>query len=428
MRKQLRIVMACLSLLLLISGCVERRAKDNQVEGQQFTVEYKQNAESQRGKATALFGNRIYYFGRDNEVQGIYCMSLDGSDVQFIVATSDIRRLQIRNNTSLYFVGFAGETENQNGKIALYRPYHYDMSAESKVDILEHVDDADAPHYKTIWDLYVNDKGTCFFTRLIPFWPQSDLNLSFFSVSDGRKILQTDYEEVAYVSAKGLNNTADFPIVQYQSVYVSSIYLYISEQETTLECDGNPSMYSLATKEPIFGVDVQFINRLSDNTFQERTMRAVKDGSVFLSSNNELYEYSLIGHELTTAVSLRGPDDILFVWQTDTGLLILAQNFFEQQDMYYYDFETKSITNIYKAKRQERIVHADATKMILIEGSEVSILQFGNGWATNRHKKQALSSILQKQNIVEICGDWLFIYKYDEHDAQRVLIERIDLR
>ena len=83
MRKQLRIVIACLSLLLLICGCVERRAKDNQVEGQQFTVEYKQNAESQRGKATAFFGNRIYYFGRDNGAQGIYCMSLDGHDILY---------------------------------------------------------------------------------------------------------------------------------------------------------------------------------------------------------------------------------------------------------------------------------------------------------------------------------------------------------
>ena len=183
--------------------CVYESPQNNKFDSVTFAANLKSNAKSNDGKKAAYYSGRIYYLASEYGTQGVYSMSDSGEDIRLEIPVSDIRAISIQAD-GIYYSGFAGVKQNDNGPFRQFRLYYRKNGADDSLDFLSASVYTDKLRDENVWDFYIsqNEIYVLRFINIIGYNGSSELSIACFK--DGKAIPLSDYQILE--DNYGLNN------------------------------------------------------------------------------------------------------------------------------------------------------------------------------------------------------------------------------
>lgn len=379
MEKQVRVFVIFILIVIFFCGC--RTYSPSYEYSDTRNIMRKQDVYINTGQCTAYYDGRIYYISQEDGYDGIYSMDENGGDIRFELSTPKITRLIVLED-SIYYVGVK---EVYNGE-TLFGLYSFNR-ANSTVEEVQYTQYPDS-----VDDAYI--------------------------ATDGTVCVMEDY------GVKTSNSPKDYLYLCGSQSFISSNISNdcIIQLNSQLVFSGN-NLYmdaeNLIGDESCALLDAITGNILMDNTelYKAPYFKALyaQDDKLWFALDNELLEID------------RETLKINFVYRFDNAVdnMKLTQ-MYKTEDIAYVLFEKRGsdIQLLYALQLEQ----AWSMEIGSFNNNKV-LLHISNGsicWAENDmiycniiNEAGIGSSIFDiempksiiKGNLLEIAGNWLFIYK-----------------
>ena len=239
--RYLRLISQLISLTLiffLFSGCTLRTPSMNKLDSLTFSANLKADANSNYGKKAAYFNGRIYYLSSELGTPGIYGMNPAGEEIRLEIPVEDIRAIHVRKD-GLYYSGFAGIAQNDNGAYRQFRLFEQKTGSDASVDLLKTFSYTDNLKDENVWDFFLTDNDICAITFV-----------DIYGYPPGPRFSEVSFRNLSAVSL--------------------SEYTILADEESVPTSFSNQSKISLSTLDGLYFSSGEFsTHRLSypTNTF-----------------------------------------------------------------------------------------------------------------------------------------------------------------
>ena len=165
-------------------------------------------------------------------------MSDSGEDIRLEIPVSDIRAISIQAD-GIYYSGFAGVKQNDNGPFRQFRLYYRKNGADDSLDFLSASVYTDKLRDENVWDFYIsqNEIYVLRFINIIGYNGSSELSIACFK--DGKAIPLSDYQILE--DNYGLNNRS---VNQAMLSFARLGPIYVDLGNTGYDNPKKPSCYS----------------------------------------------------------------------------------------------------------------------------------------------------------------------------------------
>ena len=470
----------CFLILLtfcMAAGCISYDPENNKMDARGFYANIKADAFSQHGKKAACYDGRIYYLGAELGTQGVYSMSSDGTDIRFEFPAEDIRALYVNGDVCLY-AGFDGIAENSHGAYRRFRLLRR-QNAET-IDVLAQPtlqaplerlyesyfetapeDDAGSlaafqaqqAAYRAqidelsdcnVWDFYTLPNGDTVVRTLGLNWVMGTNHLCAVTITDGKLALAPAFSAQADVSVPSG--------CKQETVSVSWFALHtliMSSDNIGGRFDGDIdfvqydaySLYDTSAGTAAFGIE-----RSIDAPFAGPWLYRVVGTKATFAASNALSSCDWATGDVTELCRFPRAETIYAVHAGKSATRILTQtrggtgfisarifNLFDwrhvlSESLYRLDPETGERERLLKLGYGQSFVFVDEAYAAFAKGNTVHVYDITGKTATKISDCTLLHPIVTDENKVEVAGDWLFLYGFNENTGRDELLEKIRFR
>jgi hypothetical protein len=342
----------------------------------------KQDNDMNTGQSAACFGGRIYYVSQENGEDGIFSMNEDGSDIRFELSAPKITRLVVLDN-SIYYVGISTVSHGEK----LFGLYEYDR-ASGEVEEVQYTQYPDS-----VDDAYVTANGVI--CVLEDYATQS-------SVSPKNYAYILNRNEAA-ISSSVTNDC----MVQRDSDFVYSSSTFFPDNE------------NLASNTSCAFLDVATGNSLMDNmeisdVTYFKPLYAQND-KIWFALDNELLE---IDKETLKINFIYRLDDsvkdmkLTYMYKDGDNAYVLFEKYgSEKQLLYILQLEQVWSEEIDTFNKSKVLLHIGDGCIYWAENNILHCNAIGEKGISESIFEIKIPENIVKNNLLEIAGNWLFIYK-----------------
>lgn len=433
--------------LLACGGCVARSESFNDLDTVGFYANIKPDANAEYGKKAAAYGDRVYYLSAEGGEQGIHSMNADGSDVRLEQAAEDIRALAVNAN-GLYYAGYIGMRENDNGLYRSFRLFHQEPSSRAVVDILNQSSRAEDLSALNIWDFFIESDHTLWLRYTEMDWLFGMARLNLLCLNDNQIVPVQQYEAIAEEMKlfSTADNKADLSLYRYGSACILLDEVYTIPEDTVSLGGGSvPVVFDTETGNTTLAYDFAFQVHSHARYYNvsDRWILRMRGEKMLLASQIGLLRYDRKAHTFFEPISFPETEVVLSTYDTGDNVLLTTRVFRKNgwlnetvrslfhipaqkgSCLYRANPDTSVVTKLLSLKRNEAVLFVDGETAAVASGKTISIYDI-RGDAPALVRAIALShTIVNAANKADTAGGWLFLYGYNEKTARDELLEKV---
>lgn len=443
------VICLLLCLQFALSGCVNWNQHNNQLDRDTFWVQLKVDPSSSSGKKAAFYNNRVYYLSSELGTQGIYSMNPSGGDIKLEVPVEDIRAIQLQDDV-LYYSGFAGVKENDNGPYRQFRLFSLAKGDTVSKDFLATAVYSDDFRDENVWDFYVSKTGVFVlrFTNVVGYDGSSALSVATFV--DSRAIVFPDYQ----VINKGvINHVASFNGALLSFLrYTDLFYVLANYESTTSQQDerlygwGSLSVYDSSQNQVALPLDRIYscISARSKSDYARSTCRVDGEKTIFATVRGiESYDKP----SKTTSSIVTFPSEEYVYNQLDCGdyFLVLTEclrssylhgvhaphtyplNRAISESLYRVFPDSKEKQLVLTVGKNQSFLYADRNIVAVAKGKQILIYDISTDQPELVRTIDLNHQIVDRANKVDSAGGWLFLYQFNLITQRDELIEKVQI-
>jgi len=440
-------VILCLQFAL--SGCVNRSPRNNQLDRDTFWVQFKVDPSSSSGKKAAFYNNRVYYLSSELGTQGIYSMNPSGEDIKLEVPVEDIRAIQLQDDV-LYYSGFAGVKENDNGPYRQFRLFSLAKGDTISKDFLATAVYSDDFGDENVWDFYVSENGVAVlrFTDIVG--PGGGSVLSAATFVHNKELALSDYQVINKGIVHDANsfNGASLSYMQYGTLYyvIANYKSTIPKQYERLFGWGSLSVYDSSLNQVALPLDRSYscVSAKSSSSYARTIFRIDGDKTIFATVRGiESYDKP----SKTTSSIVTFPSEEYVYNQLDCGdyFLVLTEclrssylngvhaphtyplNRALSESLYRVFPDSKEKQLVLNVGRNQSFLYADRNMAAVAKGKQVLIYNISAEKPDLIRTIDLNHQIVDRANKVDSAGGWLFLYRFNEKTQRDELIEKVQI-
>ena len=447
MLKSFLLLCLCLSLLGVQLGCVANNPRFNQYDSLTFAANFKADPLSPSGKKAAYAQNRIYYLSSELGEQGIYSMDAGGDDVKLEIPVEDIRAIQLFND-EIYYSGFAGVRQNDNGPYRQFRLFSRALGGSESTDFLASAEYKDVPKEENVWDFYVSDDSLTVlrFIRVVGYDGSSAISaVSFLN----KKALRLNDFQV--ICNDRVNYTA--PLVKSELTFVHFKNLYYETGTFDLIEYGDDECFIDWSSISVYDAAKQLValplDRMlsTDGAWASENLLhwicRVDDGHAIFATKEGLEAYDASTNTLSSIVSFTQPECVYNQIDCGDSILVFTQqlrksvwlNMFATEvfklncalgeSLYRVNPDTGEKTCLLKLGRNQAFLYADRKIALAASDKTISIYDISTNTAVLQKTIPLAHKIVDRANKVDTAGGWLFLYHFNAETQRDELIEKV---
>ncbi len=383
------------------------------------------NRQSNSGELSTIANGKIYYYSNEQDgINGIYQMDLDGSNVELLIESPNIRRLTAFEN-KLYYVGlFDLYNEKQGDSWDKYGIYESDdFSSSYRI----------APELSSIYDAFFYENGyiianDAYENRLGTY----EGNMYQIANKEVVNINEDEFvEKEYYITNNGYTCESKIKIFSSSSNKVSAYFVFYNNDQD----DEKIVVNSLGLR--FQDNSMEFPYTFGNSEYYDRNYKASNELYVF--DANRIYIVDLSQQVLNSKINVE-----LDEYTDKENYHHFFQVFTAQDDKIYAEVETKNENNRfhkrhaliiskedgnykelieYKSK-DNYILYFDESTIISLENDKIVKYTHDNAKIND---KQELAGVKDnKFLIVDVAGDWLFVYEGVRKGIQTTLLYKIN--
>ena len=434
-----------LALLFACAGCVARSPEFNNLDTYLFYANMKP-ALANYGKKAAVYDNRIYYLSAELGKQGIYSMSLDGTDVRQEFSAADIRSLTV-DASGFYYSCFSHVGTNDNGEYRCFQLLYRDSAAGAPIDLISQAENPVQSDLENIWDFYLADDGSVYFRTAQMDFYLGCINLSVSAIDQGRILTMPDYSIPLDNLSAIRDPQLDGGLVIYQrknQMFPVSTYTATEADWAKIYDDENVSMFDMTKQTTVLPIDALFLSgaERGNGRYSDHWLLRYTDQGVLLAYEAGIYKYVGIDE---TLCSFPKTESIYSTYDTGSDIFLMTKTFRKDgwvqnkfrklfhiptqkgENLYRLDPLTGVCPAILKLREGEAFLFIDDDTVTTASGKEISIYAIHNDNAELLRTIQVEHTIVDRANKVDSAGDWLFFYRFNEQTQRDELIEKVNI-
>ena len=444
MQKKLTLLAAALLLCAGLIGCRTAAPERNNLDSRMFYANIKADAFSQHGKKAACYDGRVYYLGAELGTQGVYSMSSDGTNIRFEFPVEDMRALWVGDEGYLYS-GYQGIGENYNGSYRCFCLYQKIDAAANAVDLLASVWETEADPAQELpmqeqmtnaWDFYRSDDGTVFARCIGLQWSGTPV---FFNVTlqdgivppgDSVPFAYEKFDFGKYWPGKLSFTTSGNIVLQYG---IDASYSLFDRAKAENALVLGPDRIFDAENNSVYNCYDSWLCALDDATALLAGQNGVLRCDLKTGRSQLLARFPnsmLLAKESIYHIRLNHGDLLLLTEKRCGNLLPLPNNMRHvlSESLYRLDSETGERERLLKLGYGQSFVFVDEAYAAFAKGNTVHVYDITGKTATKISDCTLLHPIVTDENKVEVAGDWLFLYGFNENTGRDELLEKIRFR
>ena len=433
-------------MLLTLSGCTLRTPSMNKLDSLTFSANMKADANSNFGKKAAYFNGRIYYLSSELGTPGIYSMNPSGEEIRLEIPVEDIRAIHVRKD-GLYYSGFAGIAQNDNGAYRQFRLFERKTGSDASVDLLKTFSYTDDLKDENVWDFFLTDNDICAITFVdvygYPPGPRfsevSFRNLSAVSLSE--YTILADEESVP----PSFSNQSKISLSTLDGLYFSSgeFSTHTFRQQQSRSTVHQIGYLDSVQKQTFSSIDRYFFNVGPYHNLSGRNFCRIHGRDIIFFSEIGLESYNLDTKKFAEIVAFKVPesiyqsidcgDSILVFTQQLRGSYLLdqiASGLFHQnralaETLYRLDPETCDYVRLLRVGHNNAFLYADAKIAVTGGGKTISVYDISGDKTVLQRRIKIGHNVVDLANKVDTAGGWLFLYQFNEKTQRDELIEKV---
>ena len=447
--RYLRLISQLISLTLiffLFSGCTLRTPSMNKLDSLTFSANLKADANPNYGKKAAYFNGRIYYLSSELGTPGIYGMNPAGEEIRLEIPVEDIRAIHVRKD-GLYYSGFAGIAQNDNGAYRQFRLFEQKTGSDASVDLLKTFSYTDNLKDENVWDFFLTDNDTFAITFV-----------DIYGYPPGPRFSEVSFRNLSAVSLSEYTILADEVSVpqtfsnQRKISLITLNGLYFSSSEISSNAFNQQQSHSVvyqigyldsAQKQTFSSIDRYFFNLGPYHNLSGRNFCRIHGRDIIFFSEIGLESYNIDTKKAAEIVAFKVPESIYQSIDCGDNILILTQQLrgsyfldeiasglFRQncalaETLYRLDPETGDLVRLLRVGRNNAFLYTDANTAVTGGGKTISIYDISGDKAVLQRAIKITHNIVDPANKVDTAGGWLFLYHFNEETQRDELIEKV---
>ncbi len=441
----------CLILCLqfTLSGCVNRSPRNNQLDRDTFWVQFKADSSYSSGKKAAFYNNRVYYLSSESGTQGIYSMNASGEDITLEVPVEDIRAIQLQDDV-LYYSGFAGVKENDNGPYRQFRLFSLAKGDTVSKDFLATAVYSDDFGDENVWDFYVSKTGIFVlrFTNVVGYDGSSALSAATFV--DSRAIVFPNYQVInkGVVNHVASFNGALLSFLRYEDLfYVLANYeSTTSQQDERLTGWGSLCVYDSSQNQVALPLDRSYscISARSKSSYARSICRIDGEKTIFATVRG-LESYDMVSNATSDIVTFPANEYVYNQLDFKDSILVFTEclrssylnrsygpftillNRALSESLYRVIPNTKEKQLVLTVGKNQSFLYADRSIAVVAKGKQVLIYDISEDQPELIRTINLNHEIVDRANKVDSAGGWLFLYQFNEETYRDELIEKVQI-
>lgn len=443
------IVCLLLCLLFLLAGCVNENPRNNQLDRDTFWVQFKVDPSSSSGKKAAFYHDRIYYLSSELGTQGIYSMNPSGGDIMLEIPVEDIRAIQLQSGI-LYYSGFAGIKENENGPYRQFRLFSRGRGDTVSKDFLASAVYSDDLKDENVWDFYISISGIIVlrFTNVGGYDGRSTLSVTTFI--DDRAVPFPDYQIINKGIVKHITSINEdlLSFLRYVDFYyvIGNYNSSSPDQDERLYGWYSISVYDSSQNQVALSIDRSYSTQTanSNQSFSRWICRIVGDTAIFASVRG-LEAYNMVTSTSTDIATFSSPECVYNQLDYGDYFLVFTEclrssflngiyaphtyplNRALSESLYRVFPETKEKQLVLTVGKNQSFLYADRSMAAVAKGKQILIYDISAEKPELIRTIDLNHTIVDRANKVDSAGGWLFLYRFNEKTQRDELIEKVNL-
>ena len=416
--KRYRLIIAMLIMMLIISGCT-RVSRSGIIKAQKNSnmllpsITYKYDNYATFGQMSAVHEGYLYYCGDNEEGKGIYKQDLLTKKESLIIDVESVRRIQVTEE-GIYYIGRTPdkdiEENNSDGKWNTYQLLFHE--GHEKTDI----QDKGLTDELFAWNFYATSKYI-FSTKIQFVIPRGVgvIKASIYQKGDGMPI---SWDEKRLIINP---TTSEIALYQYDDLLVFAEYLARDEElNSALSAYGN-GVESVIYTSTDRGYRMSPEPHMLLGKWKEDYIWS-KSGKVFLENSKEVIKETQIEGMVLAKFGFQEEDIIYIIaGMGDTESFEKWRYPETSESIYKLNVNTLAAEELKVLGENERTIAMTEKGFICVSDEKVIVRDKQNGIIV---LEQSLEKPMDwEKNSVEIAGDYVFIYDYEEGINIRERIE-----
>ncbi|MEA4949373.1 MAG: hypothetical protein VB068_06940 [Petrimonas sp.] len=432
-----------------LSGCVNRNQRNNQLDRDTFWVQFKADPSSSSGKKAAFYHDRIYYLSSELGTQGIYSMNPSGKDISLEVPVEDIRAIQLQDDV-LYYSGFAGVKENDNGPYRQFRLFSLAKGDTVSKDFLASAVYSDDLRDKNVWDFYVSKSDTIVlrFSDVVGYDGRSEL--SGVTFKDNRAITFSGYQMInsGIVEHVDTVNKALLSFLRYADFYyvIGNYTSTYPEQDELLYGWDSISVYDSSQNQVALSIDRNYSSMSANGSFDfSRWICRIDGDTAIFASVRGLETFNMVSSASSDIVTFSTPECVYNQLDYGDYFLVFTEclrssylngvhaphtyplNRALSESLYRVFPETKEKQLVLTVGKNQTFLYADRSVAAVAKGKQVLVYDISADQPKLIRTIDLNHQIVDRANKIDSAGGWLFLYRFNEKTQRDELIEKVQI-
>jgi len=436
-------------LLFLLSGCVYHNPRNNQLDSDTFSVNFKVDPASSSGKKAAFYNKRIYFLSSELGTQGIYSMNPSGGDITLEIPVEDIRAIQLQDDV-LYYSGFAGVKENDHGPYRQFRLFSRKKGDTGSKDFLASAVYSGDLKDENVWDFYISKSGVIVlrFTNVVGYDGRSELSGATFK--DNRAITFPGYQVVnsGIVEHVDTKNEALLSFLRYADFYyvIGNYTSTCPEQEALLYGWDSISVYDSSQNQVALPIDRSYSSMSANGNFDfSRWICRIDGETAIFASVRGLESYDMVASTSSDIVSFSSPECVYNQLDYGDSILVFTErlrnsylngiyaphtyklNRALSESLYRINPDTGEKIQLLTVGRNQSFLYADRSIAAVAKGKQILIYDISAEKPELLRTIDLNHTIVDRANKADTAGGWLFLYRFNEETQRDELIEKVNI-
>ena len=357
------------------------------------TIRYKSDVNAPLGQMVAIYENNLYYCDKKDMGTGIYRHDLSSGKEELIIEVENIRKMQITEE-GIYYIGRTPENDIETkGSSAMWNTYQlffhegHEKGSEKGTAISESV---------IAWDFCLSKKGIFLVTNESTI-PQGQPSLRKYLLENNGDYMTWQGVEVIVREVTDNISLANLADLTFCSRFVIN-------KEREMQITAMASIYNQQLDGIVYVV--------SDKILREEynyILLSVYEKGYLCSEDNNIFLVDEQGiHKQTTIEAI---EKFKFGFKQENQMYLIG-DFENQESLYVLNMDTFDVEIIQELDDEEKVVAMTDRGFICATPQEVILRDIQSG---EKIKSQSWDTEINwDKNTVEVAGDYIFVYEYEE--------------
>ncbi|MFA5675602.1 MAG: hypothetical protein WDA65_03685 [Christensenellales bacterium] len=416
MKKYIKIIIfICLFFCIALMGCSWK------TENIEYSIAEdifrKQNLFSYAGQSAAVLGDRIFYISQEESKNGVYSMCHDGSDVKIEFEVPKTTKLIVTSEV-YYYIGLKKVLEKNEQIFALYG---VDRNSLNKNEVI--YSNYNLSEQASVVDAYVTESGTIAvldISGLIGSAPPQNGAFVVQPNADDAKEEHFDKVTNSEELKKKIKNEIEDDKSNRKEIdkdlYISLEHDgLITSSDFFIELSGQKNIIGryCSYLDAFYGEYIMSnLNLLNSQYFK---VLFADNNTIICSLNNKLIFIERSCLDVQDEITLKGTSEemkITYIYIYENNIFALLNKFkSDETKLFIVNTNEHEVKEVATFNKNKLLLHLEKDKAFIAEKNIIKCNTLDqNGIGETLYEIDMKSDIVT-DNIFEIAGDWLFIYK-----------------